>query len=97
MLDGGGVMTQSFHHPAKRKRALLESNPPGITGWVCDGMSTGGASLILASQPCFSLFQTTDSRAYPMPKQTHFQIGRLTIFEPTKFHFTVNQHKTKER
>lgn len=76
-------MTQSFHHPVKRKRALLESNPPGITGWVRDGMSAGGARLILASQPCFALFQTTDSRAYPMPKKNSFS-NRTTHYLRTR-------------
>ena len=85
-------MIQDSHHPVKRKRALLESNPPGITGSVCDGMSSGEARSNLASQPCFSLFQTIYSRAYPIPKKTHFQIGRLNNFEPAKFHFTLNQH-----
>jgi hypothetical protein len=29
----------------------------------------------------------------PSLKKTQLQIERLTIFEPAKFHFTVNQNK----
>ena len=35
-------MNQSTPEPVKRKRALLESNPLGIAGWVCDGFVAGG-------------------------------------------------------
>jgi hypothetical protein len=70
----------------KRKRALLESNPPGIVGWVCDELLPEVEFLFRPQS------QNNNSEHSPMPTKTQYK-NELELSNRTYrfLHFTMNQ------
>lgn len=63
------VEDDNEHHPAKRKRALEASNPPGIAGRVCDEWSREADIAIRLPTP------SNHSEHSPMPQKTQDSDG----------------------
>ena len=72
-LQFAAPLLQSNRRLVKRKRALLESNPPGITNWrLIKSMSEGVATRPRPFKPWSnSKGRFGDLIDLPMPKKTH--------------------------
>ena len=70
MLASLASDTDNRNQPVKRKRALEASNPPGITGRVCDEWSRGGSNA--APHP-------HHSEHSPMPQKTQPPDGGVSV------------------
>jgi len=77
---------QSCTYPVKRKRAPLESDPPGIAGWACDGMSNGRRGTTSPSHPSLS-----DEIFLSIPHASKKLIKTVAYFRTSVVGFTLNQ------
>jgi transposase InsO family protein len=86
MLATTAAERENGDQPVKRKRALEASNPPGITGRVCDEWSRGGSNA--APHP-------HHSEHSPMPQKTQASDGGMCKARDLTLQFRLNQHKPK--
>lgn len=77
--------------PVKRKRALRKRNPPGIAGWVDDGVWSEAG---IISPPSSKIIRKKDNtfEFIPCLKKLKNETTLLTNSNGSIFHFTLNQY-----
>jgi len=84
-------MNQDSFHPAKRKRALRERNPPGIAGRVCEGMSCGRRDTLSSPPPILKRMTF-----WSIPHALENSNQSVAYSRTPVVGFTLNQDKIRE-